>query len=387
MTMEEDMKVMEVRARTLCILNDVLKKKERLLVETGVKYEYIEGFEDCTNICTELVENIIATLQNATLLKDDSSENGDAIANVYLGLDNIVISLCQAFWGKKEDLRFSSCPGALILMAANILKYCTSGTLWKEDRISEPMLHPATFDDISATFEVWMNHKGDYLDGSYSCCGEKTRDSVCEESEMRFSFLPRMSEDQKRLAEQTKQITVNILLDAQRKRLLAERPDISDAMQSIVGFPVITSELVTKLTRKLQCMALKIDSRPREKSMFAYTHTKSPNVIYLYPLFWKEKEYLGRGSRPGTIILQVANTLGYRHILNSATLRQPEQTKQHQMDSLTADDICAAFEVYMNHSKEYSDGSYSCCGETAQDSVCEKSIMHSGLLEYELFLQ
>ncbi|XP_075034779.1 uncharacterized protein LOC142097085 [Mixophyes fleayi] len=371
----EDRTVTEAKARTLCILNDALNKKDWLLVETGAEDEQMKVFGDCPVISTELVDNLITTLQNVTILKDDNPEDGDAFATVYPTPNNIVIGLCRAFWLRKKYLDCSSCPGAFILIAASILGYRT-------ERFKEHTQHPLTADGICAAFEIWMNHRGIYHNGSYSCCGETSRDSVCEASPMRLSLFC-LSDEQKKLAQEIKQTTLKILLDAQKKHLLVDKPDIPDAVQSMTDCPLITSDLVRKLIIKLQHTTFEGDVRPRTKGVIAYVCPKFINVIYLCPLFWKEKEYLGYGSRPGTIILHVAHMLGYRHILNS----DPEETKQHNMRVLTADGICNAFEFWMNHQKPYTDGSYPCCGETERDSVCEKSFIQLCLKEKKWLIE
>lgn len=95
-----------------------------------------------------------------------------------------------------------------------------------------------------------------------------------------------------------------------------------------------------------------------------YPYPDSGNIV-LGQSFWEKKEYLDQWSRPGALILAASQILGYRENISDT----------YGAGTLTASDIHAAFEIWMNHNGIYKNGIYSCCGEALRDSVCEESSM------------
>lgn len=231
-----------------------------------------------------------------------------------------------------------------------------------------------------------------------------------------------------------KKATLKILWDCRKKCLLVEPLEKPQALLTLPKFPIITESLVEELIEKLKQVKFKCDTRANGIKI-AYTDPRTSNIIYVGNLFWKEKDYLGTGSRLGTIILYVAQLLGYPHLFDGATKDiTSETTVEHQGSNSprslkenlnknihnhnrdpplplknstpsntgdplfsksetdgefknTADTICAAFEIWMSHKGSYENGSYTCCMETARHSVCKNSVMRSCLNELQLCLK
>ncbi|XP_040214021.1 uncharacterized protein LOC120944162 [Rana temporaria] len=422
MTEDEDTMAVEAHVRALALLGDALRKKEWLLLDREIEYEKSQELNpNCPFLHQQLVLNLVHKLQEVQLLKNGDSA---ALTHVYPYPDSVSIVLDQSFWEKKEYLDQWSRPGTLILAASQILGY--------RENISDTYgAGTLTASDIHAAFEIWMNHNGIYKNGIYSCCGEALRDSVCEESSMSHSLLPYMNKSDET---DLKKATLKILWDCQKKCLLVEPLEEPQALLTLPKFPIITKSLVEELIEKLQQVKFKCDTRANGIKI-AYTDPRTRNIIYVGNLFWKEKDYLGRGSRLGTIILCVAQLLGYPHLFDGATKdvtsettaehqgsNSPRSLKEnlnknihnHNRDSPlplknstpsntgdplfnksetygefknTADTICAAFEIWMSHKGSYENRSYTCCMETARHSVCKNSVMRSCLNELQLCLK
>ncbi|XP_077131323.1 uncharacterized protein LOC143786032 [Ranitomeya variabilis] len=372
MAEDEDRTAVEALIITLNILHDALDKKGWLLAEPG--RDYGQRAEKAPLICLQLIEDLIQTLQQIELLKHHTTKSDiGAIGAVYPVPGAPVVGLCQEFWLRHEDLRPCSRPGSLITAAAHILGY--DDERWIMARMEEDQRPVLTGRLICDAFEFWMRHKGNYVNGSYTCCGETSVCSVCEDSDMRFFLHSEMDEEQRTVAETSRKATLNVLTDVHRKGLVV---DNSHLLQPTVSFPLMSRTLLGNLVETLRTVTFKCDKKPRNKILFAYPAPQ--DVVYLCPLFWKQKPRLGHGSQIGTLILCVAQMLGYRHILDGTSdAEEPMGVQKGTL--LTADDICAVFETWMNHQKPYVEGSYSCCGEKVQDSVCTESFMGLQLRE------
>ncbi|XP_068103187.1 uncharacterized protein [Hyperolius riggenbachi] len=380
MTDEEYTIATEAQTRALAILNDVLSKKEWMLPEEISEYKKREDSHHGYPVLhEELVLSLIYILENMVLLKDESSEEDIDVAIVYPGPDYTVIALCQAFWARQEYLSQASRPGALILAAAHTLGY--PEITWMTDSWAKYRAPTLTATDICTALEVWMNHGGVYRDGSYTCCGEKARDSVCVQCRLSFEILPYVSDAEE---EDLKRSALGVLLDCKRKGLFVNGEPHLEGLSTMPTFPMITLQMVEDLIGKLQHVRFRRDDRPGN-AKHAYVDRRSKDTIYLCSFFWKGKDYLTCGSQPGTIILHVAQLLGYRDLLSSTTVDiSMDTTSQCIMEAdkpIRADQICAAFESWMNHRGQYVDGSYTCCMETVRNSVCERSVMKSCVLE------
>ncbi|XP_069591413.1 uncharacterized protein [Ranitomeya imitator] len=369
MAEDEDRTAVEALIITLNILHDALNKKGWLLAEPG--RDYGQRAEKAPLICPQLVEDLIHTLQQIELLKHHTTKSD--IGAVYPIPGAPVVGLCQEFWLRHEDLRPCSRPGSLITAAACILGY--DDEIWIMARMEEDQRPVLRGRLICDAFEFWMRHKGNYVNGSYTCCGETSVYSVCEDSDMRFFLHSEMDEEQRTVAETSRKATLNVLTDVHRKGLVV---DNSHLLQPTVSFPLISRTLLGDLVEKLRTVTFKCDKKPRNEILFAYPAPQ--DIVYLCPLFWKQKPRLDHGSQIGTLILCVAQMLGYRHILDGTSdAEEPMGVRKGTL--LRADDICAVFETWMNHRKPYVEGSYSCCGENVQDSVCTESCMGLQLRE------
>ncbi|XP_069841167.1 uncharacterized protein [Dendropsophus ebraccatus] len=373
MTEDEDRMAVEAQIRTLCILHDALIKKRWLLAEPG--RDYGTQAEKVPLIPPQLVEDLIQILQQVQLLKYNRTQNEAGVDTMY-PVSSSVIGLCLEFWQKHENLSSNSRPGALIMAAACLLGYHDYDKIWMEESQGRSVPRATR---ISEAFEVWMRHKGDYIDGSYTCCGEALVHSVCEDSYMRFSLHSTLTEEQKELAEASIRATLRILNDAWDKELFIDYKRSIHLRRVNLICPQITDTLLADLRKTLQNVTFKCDSKPRNEALFAYPAAQ--NLIYLCPFFWMQNNRLGHGSRIGTLILCASQMLGYRHVLY-CTSNSEEPTAYQEQGLLTADDICAAFESWMNHREPYREGSYSCCGENSEISVCRESIMALELRQY-----
>ncbi|XP_073503422.1 uncharacterized protein [Phyllobates terribilis] len=379
MAEDEDRMAVEALIITLNILSDALIKKGWLLAEPG--RDYGQRSAEAPLICPQLVEDLIQTLQRIQLLKHYTTESD--IGGIYPIPGAPVIGLCQEFWHKHENLRLCSRPGALIAAAAYILGYDDDDDKsWIKARMREDQRPVLGGRRIRDGFEFWMRHKGNYINGSYTCCGETSEYSVCEDSDMRFFLHSEMDEEQKTVAETSRMATLNVLNDVQKKNLFV---DNSHLLHPTLPFPLITvtRTLLEDLIEKLQKVTFKCDKKPRNGLLFAYPAPR--DVVYLCPLFWNQRPRLHLGSQIGTLILCAAQMLGYSHILDG-TSNAEDPLGVREGNLLRADDICAVFEVWMIHRKPYMEGSYSCCGEKVRDSVCAESIMGLELresLQYE----
>ncbi|KAM4697909.1 uncharacterized protein WCC33_013525 [Rhinophrynus dorsalis] len=241
-----------------------------------------------------------------------------------------------------------------------------------------------------------MNHTESYTDSYFSCCGETSRDTVCENSKMgtwlrsRPSLMGRpshfsLSEDEHTIAEEARQRALDILTDALEKKdsLLVEKPEDYINLPRSKNCPLISPQLVQDLINVLQRVKFKKDNNPYHKTTHAYVCTSPREIVmYLCPPFWNQNEYLSRGSRPGTLILEASQKLGYQHFADGSKGNSRES--DYKICPLTAYKICSSFEIWMKHKGLYINGFYSCCGERSRDSVCEVSDM--GLCLNEIYV-
>ncbi|XP_062823313.1 uncharacterized protein LOC103279014 [Anolis carolinensis] len=207
---EEARIVEEVRQGTLEILQDALKKKDRVLMKAPERV-VLRGEERTSfwmkrhSILTEdIVQSLIAELKKVYFKKDHGRSN---TAYVLHGPERRrTIYLCDLFWKRSKYLTRRSQPGVLIHEVAHFLgakdftyeentlivgcKGCLiknspahSSTPSREDDW-EGALRKAFLNanNIAHEFELTINHKGSYVNGRYSCCGEVKRYSVCESS-------------------------------------------------------------------------------------------------------------------------------------------------------------------------------------------------------------
>ncbi|XP_053327469.1 uncharacterized protein LOC128501852 [Spea bombifrons] len=176
------------------------------------------------------------------------------------------------------------------------------------------------------------------------------------------------------LLSKTRERTLRILNDALNKKddLLVENAEDLLQQRRFRKVPLISPSLVENLIATLKKVTFCKD-RPDEMRR-GHANEKTREKGHLGPQFWVQNKYLGLGSRPGTLILETARFLGYE------LFPAPKEDGAGKSGrSLTAYDVCWAFETWMNHDGFYTNNEYSCCGERARDSVCVASKMASRL--------
>ncbi|XP_039350359.1 apolipoprotein L3-like, partial [Mauremys reevesii] len=115
--------------------------------------------------------------------------------------------------------------------------------------------------------------------------------------------------------------------------------------------------------------------------------------------FWEASTDLGEGSQPGILIHEASHFLGIRDITYSketisvacrgklAKLKVDSEPSVPDLNPLekavlNANNIQYEFEITLNHKGRYENGKYSCCGEKAVNSVCEKAVPDEFLIHY-----
>ncbi|XP_069841166.1 uncharacterized protein [Dendropsophus ebraccatus] len=188
-----------------------------------------------------------------------------------------------------------------------------------------------------------------------------------------------LSAEEKRQAYDAKGRTLRLLLDALKKKksLLVEDPkEFGERKMTI--WPLLTTGLVKELIEELEKVTFAKNPDPvRDKYCVAYVYSRSKNrTIYLCAEFWKMDPE--SRSQQDTIIHEVSHLLGYGHTVQENS-EAVQRSPQSMLCPLTAYSASLAFTMFMDHPEPYRDGSYSCCGETSRDTVCEKSWMANNL--------
>ncbi|KAM8934023.1 LOW QUALITY PROTEIN: uncharacterized protein RCH25_004395 [Pelodytes ibericus] len=367
----------EAKERTLSILTDALRKKDHVLVEKPEDLSDYSWRKDIPRISPALVNDLICELKKVTFKRGESKQNW--IAFVYPESTERVIYLCPPFWKKKKHIGINSRLGTIIHEVSHFLGYAHSLAETSANNMGNRFHHrnllPLTNYDIASAFEENMSHCRPYKRGAYSCCGERSRDSVCDRSQM-IIFLQKtspLSEDESKQAEEAKQRTLNILNDALKKKdsLLLENPEDINPLYKVI--PFISPSLVQDMICELQKVTFRRGCPDHGDTTIAYVYPQATErIIYLCPLFWEEDKFWGL-SRPGTIIHEVGHFLGYQHTVGETMANR--MNGNSNLLALTNYDMSSAFTIYMDHSQPYKDGAYGCCSETSRDTVCEKSFM------------
>lgn len=181
-----------------------------------------------------------------------------------------------------------------------------------------------------------------------------------------------LTKEENRHATEAKQRALNILHDALKKKdsLLVDDPEDFGDQKECKIFALISTDLVKELISQLQKVVFK-RGEDLKTGTIAYVYPTEMGVIYLCPLFWKQQE---TWSQPMTLIHEVSHLLGYKHTIEE-NIEKVKTSQQYKLCPVSVWDIEMAFSLFMDHSSIYTNGSYSCCGETSRDTVCEKSAM------------
>ncbi|KAE8581558.1 hypothetical protein XENTR_v10024829 [Xenopus tropicalis] len=363
---EESRLAYGAKQRALDILVDALRKQDSVLVENAGEYGHSVGRRP--SLSPHLVLSLRAELERVTFVK--VAHPFYAICYIYPRSHERIIYLGPRFWKQGQFLGADSRPGLLIKKAAQFLLHQIPGAVPAEHgTVVQGQRHEAlSANQIRREFERVLKHRGIYTGHFYLCCGETARDSVCEDSF--YSSRPwLLSEEEWGMAEEAKQRTLRILFDALEKKdcLLVENPEDFVGVQRLRNCPLIPICLVQDLISNLVSVRFR-----RGHGVNIVLEYLGNIIIYLSPQFWQQKEMLECGSRPGTLILELSEFLGYKRCWKGPEEADEVVQEQPHNFPLTAYSICWVFETWMSHAGSYS-GTYSCCGEKARDSVCALS--------------
>ncbi|XP_042302210.1 uncharacterized protein LOC121919564 [Sceloporus undulatus] len=217
-----------------------------------------------------------------------------------------------------------------------------------------------------------------------------------------------LSTEEAKIAEEAKWGAQEILQDALKKKdkVLMKIPEkvILKGEETkqfwMERHAVMTEDKVQKLIAELKKVTFKKDNSLAKTDTIAYVYPHDETkTIYLSPWFFCFfPKYLGRNSQPGILIHEVSHFLGADDLtyeestffvgckgsmvkgnLSPAHNSTIPLLKEDYWDALkkafwNAKNIQHEFELTINHSKEYMNGKYLCCGETKRYSVCESSV-------------
>ncbi|XP_077306104.1 uncharacterized protein LOC143925425 [Lithobates pipiens] len=194
-----------------------------------------------------------------------------------------------------------------------------------------------------------------------------------------YSNSNSLTEKENKQANGAKQRALNILNDALKKKdhLLVDNPEKFGDQREFHPSELISMDLVKELISHLQKVVFKRGEHQKNTIAYVFPMTET-EIIYLCPPFWRQHIFQGTESQPMTIIHEVAHLLGYGHTVeeNDETLKT---SQQYKLCPVSVWDIEWAFSESMKHSGTYTKRSYSCCGETSRDTVCEKSALSDKL--------
>ncbi|XP_059583533.1 uncharacterized protein LOC132250424 [Alligator mississippiensis] len=228
-------------------------------------------------------------------------------------------------------------------------------------------------------------------------CGKEENQRKCRTFKTGGKTYKSVPKGKTRIAETAWQSALEILRDALKKkdRVLMETPQDLISCDSeqpsfwMERYAVVTEKRVRDLISVLE--EVKFMEDLSKKNAYAYVYPKSRDkTIYLCPLFWAAPRHLDKDSQPGTLIHEASHFLGTRDITyepfsfyvtcrgvmvkNNST--DPDSPKFLPLVTavLNANNIAFEFELTLRHRGDYKEGRYSCCGETARNSVCESAV-------------
>ncbi|XP_064169880.1 uncharacterized protein LOC135242655 [Anguilla rostrata] len=197
-------KVEEARDAAVQILTDALEKG---LYGDPVSFHYscskpIDSYKFFCIPTQAFLRDVLHRIQKVDFKEDEDPEESGTFAYVDPDNDAFTVYLCKKFWGAPDHLCFDSKPGTLIHEVSHLLGtkdlmyvpmevelYEDHGTLmgrsqsiWCEDkkRHYREDVTQINANSLEYEFEMVLNHKGDYMNGRYTCCGETKKHSVCK---------------------------------------------------------------------------------------------------------------------------------------------------------------------------------------------------------------
>ncbi|KAH0621196.1 hypothetical protein JD844_022254 [Phrynosoma platyrhinos] len=213
---EEEAKIAEaVKQGAIEVLQDALKKKDRVLMKEPEKVVLTGEEKDKfwmkrhAIVTEDLVKKLLAELKKVRFKKKIDS---NAYASVIIPDDTRTIYLGNPFWNAPKYLGRNSQPGTLIhevshflgtddiaygmdvkptlyvgcqgtMIKGNLRSAQSSDVSLSEEDYKDALKKAAcNADNVAYEFELTLNHKGIYVGDKYSCCGETARYSVCDQS-------------------------------------------------------------------------------------------------------------------------------------------------------------------------------------------------------------
>ncbi|KAG5839051.1 hypothetical protein ANANG_G00200830, partial [Anguilla anguilla] len=195
-------KAEEARDAAVQILTDALEKG---LYGDPVSFHYtcskpIDSYKFFCIPTQAFLRDLLHTMQKVDFKEDQNPGKKYIVAYVYTNA--FTVYLCEKFWGAPDHLCFDSKPGTLIHEVSHLLGtedfmyvpmevelYEDHGTLmgrsqsiWCEDdeRHYREDVTQINANSLEYEFEMVLNHKGGYMEGRYTCCGETKEHSVCK---------------------------------------------------------------------------------------------------------------------------------------------------------------------------------------------------------------
>ncbi|CAM5092887.1 unnamed protein product [Natator depressus] len=220
------------------------------------------------------------------------------------------------------------------------------------------------------------------------CSNAGNEKTCCSHTEYRHPLFLALTKEKRRTAEAAKQSVLEILRDTLKKnQVLVEKP--TEWLLRNNGDPkfwMLTAELVRDLISVLEAVTFMEDLS--EKNIFARVYPKSEDkTIYLGPQFWEASKHLAKDSQLGMLIHEASHFLrtdiityedvsvdrrGLMETTNSMSLHNANFVPLS--GAVLNANIEYVFELTLNHKGKYENAQYSCCGEIARNSVCEKAV-------------
>ncbi|CAM4628966.1 unnamed protein product [Caretta caretta] len=202
--------------------------------------------------------------------------------------------------------------------------------------------------------------------------------------------------EKRETAEAAKRKATEILRDALKKkdRVLLEEPQdlvFGDSRHPkfwMERHAILTEELVRGLISELEVVKF-MEDRTNEKWVAYVYPTTGDKTVYLCKPFWELSTDLREKSQPGTLIHETSHFLGTHDttysnesiyvacrgkLVKSKSDPSAPDLKPLAKAVLNANNIKYEFEITLNHKGRYENGRYSCCGEKAENSVCQSAV-------------